>query len=309
MPSDRPTNTTTTLLQRFARVLRPLAARLRVHPRLGRLALALIPNVTLKIDLPDIGPFSIRMRQHRSYWLRGPQGTERVPFAMLRAMVRPGDLVYDVGANIGLYTRMCAALGAGEVIAFEPVAANRELHGRNAALGGLRQRVRCLDVALSDRDEEADFQLDDMQSTSGTLDRVTGGAASEGRRNLDLAPRTAKVLCRKLDSLVSGGELPPPDLMKLDVEGAEAMVLRGGRNVLATHPVRIVLELHGADVAREAAGLLLDLGYACRAAVIRELDPSGFAPVTRELLSRLQGPYDLQYLVASKNPTDLPETV
>jgi FkbM family methyltransferase len=309
MPSDRTPAAPWSILGAPARALRPLAYRLRTRPRLGRLALRLVPNAVVRVRIEGIGPFLNRLRQHRSFWLRDPMVTERVPFALLRALARPGDVVYDVGANIGLYTRLLSTLGVGEVVAFEPVAANRALYRRNVALGRIAESVRCLAIALSDRDEEAEFQLDDMQSTSGTLDRVTGGAPSEGRRNLGLAPRTERVACRRLDSLVSGGEIPPPDLMKLDVEGAEALVLRGGLEVLRRHRPRLLVELHGAEVARQVAGLLLDLGYTCRGAVVPELDPSGFAPVTRELLPRVRGLYDLHFLAASMDPADLPEQV
>jgi len=297
------------LLRTPARVLRPIAFWLRTRPRLGRVALRLVPNVVVRIRIPEIGPFLIRLRQHRYYWLRDPLVTEREPFAILRAMTRTDDVVYDVGANIGLYTRLFANLGAGEIVAFEPVASNLQLYRRNVALGGIEQRVRCLPLALSDRDEEGQFQLDDVQSTSGTLNRVTGGAAAEGRRNLGLAPKTERVLCRTVDSLVAAAEVPPPDLIKVDVEGAEGLVLAGGLKVLATHRPRLLVELHGAEVARAVAERLLDLGYTCRGAVVPEIDPSGFTTVSRALLPKIRGLYDLHFLAASMNPDDLPDAV
>ncbi len=228
-----------------------------------------------------------------------------MPFSMLRALVRPGDVVLDVGANIGLYTRFLATLGAGEIVAFEPVESNRRLFLRNMALGGV-ESFRCLPIALGDRDEEAEFQIDDMQSTSGALDRVTGGAAAEGRRNLGMPPKTARVTCRRLDSLVAEASIPSPDVVKLDVEGAEALVLRGGLTTLRTASPRLLVELHGAAVSREVATLLLDEGYSCLAEMVPELAPSGFGRVTRELVVRIRGLYDLRFLVASKDPADLP---
>ena len=296
------------LLAAPARALRPLASRLRTRPVLGRLALKLVPNLPVRIRIPTLGPFSIRLRQHRSYWLRDPLESERVPFSLLQAMVFPGDVAYDVGANIGLYTRLFATLGAREILAFEPMAANRRLHRRNLELGGV-DTCRCLPLALSDRDEEAEFQVDDMQSTSGTLDRVSGGAPAEGRRNLGMQPKTERVACRSLDSLVGAGEVPPPDLMKLDVEGAEALVLRGGLETLRNHHPRLVVELHGADVAREVATLLLDEGFSCRGWMIPALAPSGYGPVTRELVPRIRGLYDLHFLAASMDPDELPGAV
>ena len=296
------------LLTRPLRRLRPLAYRLRTHPVLGRWALRAVPDLPLRVEVPGVGPLEIRMRRHRSYWLRDPLETEGVPFAMLRALVGPGDVVYDAGANLGLYTRFLDTLGAGEIVAFEPVASNRELFWKNVALGRPRAAIRCLPVALADRDAEEEFQVDDVQSTSGTLDRVTGGAPSEGRANLGLPPRLERVECRAIDSLVERGEIPPPDLVKLDVEGAEALVLEGARAVLAGHRPRLVVELHGAGAAREVAARLLDLGYACRGKVVPRLAAGGWADVDRRLLARLEGPYDLHFLAAAADPEALPES-
>jgi FkbM family methyltransferase len=290
-------------------LIRSFGYRLRTHPRLGRWALRMIPDVPWTLDIPGIGPFRVRLRRNRSLWLREPMESEAFPFAMLRRLVRPGDVVYDVGANLGLYARyLVATLSAGRVISFEPAEDNRALLARNLELGDIMPQVTVLPFALADEDGFAEFQVDDMQSASGTLSKVTGGKASVGRRNLELAPLTARVACRRLDTVVGEEGLPLPDVIKIDVEGAEALLLRGARAVLRERRPRLLIELHGAEVAREVLSLLDELGYACAGKVGAGIDPSGYARVGAATVPRVAGLYDVHFVAASPDPADLPDS-
>jgi FkbM family methyltransferase len=287
--------------------IRSLAYVLRTRPVLGRWALRMIPDIPWTVRVEGLGPFRVRLRRNRSWWLRKPLESESFPFAMLRHLVRPGDVVYDCGANLGLYARFLASsLGAGRVVAFEPSADNRRFLAANLALGGIADRVTVLHTALADEDGMAEFQVDDMQTSSGTLSKVTGGMASEGRRNLRLAPLTDQVLCRRLDTVVAELGLPLPDVIKIDVEGAEALVLEGAAGVLRERWPSLVVELHGARVAREVLSFLDDLGYSCAGKVNPHIHPDGYGRVDRSVLPRVQGVYDIHFLVATRNPADLP---
>jgi FkbM family methyltransferase len=294
---------------RVTSLIRRAALLLRSRPYLGRAALMLIPDVRWRIDLPEVGPFQIRLRRNRSYWLRDPLRMEHFPFAMLRQLVRPGDVVYDIGANLGLYTRYLASvLAAGEVVAFEPASYNLAALAHNLALGGVAERVQVLAVALADRDEIAAFQIDDMQSSSGTLDRVTGGEPAEGRRLLRLAPRTEQVVVRRLDTVMEEEGLEPPQVVKVDVEGAEAMVLRGAAGLLREESPRLLIELHGVEAARGVLTLLHDCGYACCGKVNRSIHPGGYGPVGPHLIPHLADPYDIHFIVAACDAADLPRS-
>jgi FkbM family methyltransferase len=288
-------------------VVRSLARSLRTRPLLGRWALRLIPDVPWTLQVEGIGPFRVRLRRNRSWWLRKPLESESFPFAMLRHLVRPGDVVYDCGANLGLYARfLVATLGAGRVVAFEPAADNRRFLAANLALGGIADRVTVLPMALADEDGMAEFQVDDMQTSSGTLSKVTGGEPSEGRRNLRLGPLTDQVLCRRLDTLVTEEKLPLPDVIKIDVEGAEALLLRGAADLLRERRPALVIELHGAEVARKVLTLLCGFGYACAAKMSAHLHAGGYGPVDLSVLPRLKGPYDVHFIVAARDPAALP---
>lgn len=288
--------------------VRNLAYRLRTRPVLGRWALRAIPDVPWTLPVDGIGPFRLRLRRNRSLWLRTPLESESFPFAMLRHLVRPGDVVYDAGANLGLYARyLVSTLGAGRVVAFEPVPDNRALLVENLRLGGIEDRVTVLPVALADEDGEAEFQVDDMQSSSGTLSRVTGGEACVGRQNVGLGPLTARVPVRRLDTLIGEAGLPLPDVLKIDVEGAEELLLRGAASLLRERSPRLLVELHGAGHARAVLAFLLDLGYACAGKVVPELSPLGYARLDASFLPRIVGLYDIHFLVAARDAADLPD--
>jgi FkbM family methyltransferase len=162
-------------------------------------------------------------------------------------VLRPGAVVYDVGANVGFMTLIAARLVGpdGHVYAFEPIPDNARAIERNAALNGLGN-VTVLELALSDRAGEAVLRV--PTANQGAHLATVGESVGEED---DLNVRTAA-----LDE-VDG--LRPPDLVKLDVEGAEVLVLEGMRRCLAEHRPALVCELHGTRAAIEK--LLPELGY------------------------------------------------
>ncbi len=294
----------------FLRAIQKAASTLRKHPLPGRIALFCIPDMRKRIHIDQIGEFEIRLRRNRSFWLRHPLTHERYPLAALKQLIHSGDTVYDVGANIGLYTRFALGLfGAGTVVAFEPMTENRLMLQRNIDLGKVTDRVRILPFALSNVDDEsAALQIDDMQTGSAALDAVKHGKAADGRAALGLKPKTEVVRCRRLDSLLAGGELPPPNVIKIDIEGAEKMMLEGAVEALQRHSPRLLIELHGAPIAREVVTFLLDRNYHLMGTGWK-FSPANHGPVDRDLLPHIQDEYDLHFLVAAQNPDDLPQTV
>jgi hypothetical protein len=103
--------------------------------------------------------------------------------------------------------------------------------------------ARVLPCALADFDGEASFD--------------PGPNPSMGR----IAPSgPLKVPCARADALLAAGEVEAPDVIKIDVEGAEAAVLRGARRTLERDPV-ILLATHGEEVHRECLDILSAAGY------------------------------------------------
>jgi FkbM family methyltransferase len=137
--------------------------------------------------------------------------------------VAPGDLVWDVGANIGSYSLLAAEAGGG-VVAFEPGPRARGSLVANASLNNLKGRINATPYALADCDSEG--MLLPAERT-GVRELAPDGDSGD------------TVPVRRGDSV----DLPAPDVIKIDVEGAEVAVLDGLAETLAT--VRVVyVEIH-----------------------------------------------------------------
>jgi FkbM family methyltransferase len=278
---------------------------IRKTPWLGRIALRSIPDLLWTIEVRPIGKMQIRLRQHRMYWLRPPLSQECFMLAALQRFVRPQDVVYDIGANIGLYSRFLVhCCGASTVYAFEPMENNRHLLKKNLELGGCTSRVSVVPIALGNADGTCEFQVDDLSSNSGTLDAVTHGKPSASRAQYGLPPRTVRVSVARLDSLEKSHGISTPDVIKLDVEGAEAFVLEGGKSVLSRHPCRLVIELHGPEVAKKVLNELWNLGYSCWGRLSRE-GKATYSAIVPDDLKYITDKYSLHHVLASRDPDEL----
>jgi FkbM family methyltransferase len=230
------------------------------------------------------------------------------PLAALQALVRPGSVVYDVGANVGLYARFLVnCFRAARVVAFEPMRENLAQLKTNIDLGNIADRVTVVPYALADSDGQQELQADDLSTATAALSSVTGGHAAVGRRAYGLPPKAELVTCRRLDSVVAELNLPVADVIKVDIEGAESLFLSGATDYLKNKSPKVVMELHGADKAKQAFTFLSQLGYRCAAKVSTRLDGSGYCKLNESLVEMAQDKYDIHFLMASKDPRDLPD--
>jgi FkbM family methyltransferase len=154
--------------------------------------------------------------------------------AMLRHLA-PGDVFYDIGANLGFFSLLGARLvnGGGRVFAFEPAPANAAAIRRNIELNGLNN-VEVLEHAVSERAGIGQLQVVEDQSWS-KLAEYGPHPNTQAVLDVDLV---------SIDDLLSERRLPPPSMVKLDVEGAEIAALRGMHDTVAAHHPAIVCELH-----------------------------------------------------------------
>lgn len=173
----------------------------------------------------------------------------------LERSIRPGMVVFDLGANRGAVTLpMSRWVGpSGRVIAFEPVPEICRALERNVALNAARNvEVRC--VAASDQEGFAAFLFPSSQPTQGKLADVEPTVGVEDTAS------TLRVKTVTLDGIIDAGA-PVPDLVKIDVEGGAAAALRGARRLLDASAPVVWIELHGPDEHHAVRDELVTRGY------------------------------------------------
>ena len=151
----------------------------------------------------------------------------------LAELLRPGDVFYDVGANIGYFTLIGARLvgPSGRVVAVEPQPEARQRLEHNVAINGF-DNVTAIEAAVADEEGESELVV----SHEGILE----WAALETSPTTDVPKINVRVTT--LDALRA--DLPPPTVVKLDVEGAEIRAVRGMRELLRSDRPAVVCEVH-----------------------------------------------------------------
>lgn len=160
--------------------------------------------------------------------------------------LQPGSVFYDIGANIGMFS-MYAAMKGLKVLAFEPHYANYAALCRNLALNGMHDRVTayCLGIADATRLDV----LNSSTSLPGTAFHGVGRAASQFGTYTPEFQQGVLAVC--LDDFVARFAAPPPDAIKLDVDGIEPQILAGARETL-TRIRSINVEVEGENAKDRA---------------------------------------------------------
>jgi FkbM family methyltransferase len=188
-----------------------------------------------------------------------------------RRLLRPGDTVIDIGANTGLF-----AMGAARVVgnngwvhAFEPVPRNADLLDANLELNGI-ENVIVNRLALSQSEGVATFYSVMSREESRCLSEPTA-LINSGLGSL--APRPGadteiKVPVQRLDEYIRKSRVDRVDFIKIDVEGAEKLVLEGAEELLSRVDAPIImfeaddrLPVRFGSTCRDVKQLLADHGY------------------------------------------------
>jgi FkbM family methyltransferase len=186
---------------------------------------------------------------------------ERNEIEVARSWARPGTTTIDVGANVGIFTvPLALAVGElGRVIAVEPSRENVAQLEHNVQLNGLANvEVHTLALAAEPGEVALQIGVDPAFHSTATVVRSRDAAATE------------VVRADTLDRIWHAAGSPEVSFLKIDTEGAELDVLRGGRAVLETCTMPILLEAKDSDQVRSLDELLAPFGY-------RKTRPRGFA--------------------------------
>jgi FkbM family methyltransferase len=207
-------------------------SRLRAYP-------VAVPGGELPIDL----------RRASSHGLFAANDGFTGEHLVLRRCVRPGDVVIDIGANIGYFTIWLSHLAGpgGRVYAFEPNPAHAEMLRKLAAERG---NVTFLPIALSDEKRDVEFFVPEDDSMASLADWTNSQSGA-----------VRKVICHgdTLDGLLERGIISRPDVIKCDIEGGELQCFRGGMAMLDRRDAPIVLFEANANNAK---GFGLDVSAA-----------------------------------------------
>jgi FkbM family methyltransferase len=206
--------------------------------------------------------------------------------ALLAALPQAGGVFWDIGANIGLYSWCCAeARPDFDVVSFEPDTKNLECLRRTSGAWKLAAHdiVPC---AVAEEVGRTIFYTDEISRATGTLEPAAGAFNAT---HYGTMPSGVEVETVSLDHLIAEGWAPPL-IVKIDVEGAELRVLRGGRGLLAERRPILFLEIFG-DRPQTFA-LLEEFGYNC-------FDSDRQSDVTAETVNVLAVDQELDQRVAA----------
>jgi len=164
---------------------------------------------------------------------------------ILEQNISIGDVVYDIGANVGFYTLLASFLTGkrGQVLSFEPFPTNIRFLRRHILLNKFTN-VSIFEAAIADKE--------------GVMCFKEGVNSAEGRLS-DEGNLQVKVMA--LDKLVRDKVIPPPQMMKIDVEGAELKLFEGASEVIKGYRPKIILSTHGEIVHDACIKYLQSMGY------------------------------------------------
>lgn len=219
----------------------------------------------------------------------GTYAPERPVTELFSRLIRPGMTVVDVGAHLGYYTLLFRKLVGkeGRVFAFEPSPIFYEALKVNLTVNGFLD-VIAVPMAVADFYGYADFHLDILGGGSSLFRQLKGSVL-------------VRVQVTTLDQFFGELGWPKVDLIKMDIEGAEASALRGAKELIRRNaPLHLILEFN--PVALEAAGvspvqlvsLIQELGFQQISVLereIRQLSVVDLEQLVKEL--RLEGSVNL----------------
>lgn len=161
-------------------------------------------------------------------------GGEKEYVLNLIQSLKANDIFWDIGASVGLVSVLAAAkLNNGKVFSFEPDPENAMCLKKNLELNNITNTT-IVETAVGD--------------TKGTIELFSQGsnAFSPSLRSVNGIERTIKVPIDTLDSLLEQGKISAPTVIKIDIEGAEMMALKGMKSILSSkeRPNKIFVEIH-----------------------------------------------------------------
>ena len=213
------------------------------------------------------GDFSIRVGEKHSFrmrhygfelenelfWRGLENGWEHVSVSLWTKLIKKADVIFDVGANTGIYSLIAKSLKPeAEVYAFEPVERVFEKLEFNNHLNNFD--IKCFDKALSNADGDAViYDMPTEHIYSVTVNKNIHAADAE------VIPTKIEIV--RLDTFIEQNKVKKIDLLKIDVETHEAEVLEGMGKYLDEFRPTMLIEILTDEVGKRVEALVRDKGY------------------------------------------------
>ena len=186
-----------------------------------------IPDIRMSRDIGDGIKIHASPQKHLHIFRPSRLRNDIQIARKLSNLAPPEGVIFDLGANIGLYSLVFAANRTRRVYSFEPFDKALVYLRDNIRLNQMRN-VEVHPIVLSDREGVCRFSVD-------TVTQSTSHISAKGEPGIELP-------CSDLDSYMSKMNLPLPDLIKMDVEGADEAILRGMERLLREKRTYVFLE-------------------------------------------------------------------
>lgn len=235
-------------LKRALYRLGPVSSGLR--SALNRAAPAGLTEVEVAGGLLAGSKMLLDLQTEKDYWLGNYEFELQ---EAIREFAKPGMVAYDIGANIG-YTSLLLAKHVGtngKVFAFEPLTSNQERLQKNLDINA-SSNVKVILKAVADVSGKRQFVV----HSSGAMGKLRGSNGRETQYQ-----NSIEIESVALDEFVFKQRNSKPDLIKIDIEGAEGLALQGMMRVIQEAKPLLMIELHGEEAARACWQILTNTGY------------------------------------------------
>ena len=195
------------------------------------------------------------LQSEKDFWL----GAYEDPLIdALKRKSKKGMLSYDIGANIGYISLIMARLNGsqGQVISFEAHPENIARLQENIEINNLSQQIKCIPKAVSETSGKASF----LVHASGAMGKLSDAFGRDENYKNQFEVDTIA-----LDDFIYRDKHPAPDMIKIDIEGAEGLALMGMRRLLKEAKPTLLIELHGPEAAKTVWEELSEADYSVRA--------------------------------------------
>ncbi len=193
--------------------------------------------------------YPVKLPDDKAIWLGNYEQTFS---AALATAVESQAICYDIGGYRGFFSGVMACQGAADVFVFEPLPENQNQIRKLIDLNPDRT-ISLFPFALADEPGETTFTVM-PEASMGKLDQSNFDSGDAATGNINVQVET-------LDGLLASGKIKPARLIKIDVEGAEYLVLKGARSLIQRHHPTFFIEAHSHSLARACSDFLKSHGY------------------------------------------------